>query len=84
MLASFSIWAAMQKHVRNFKVASRLGSLMMIGEILEDIGDTFSRNDGDYKRASTEYEAATKKYTEVGPMSPIAQKGIERCKQKWK
>ena len=60
----------------------RLGSLMMIGEILEDIGDTYMRNDGDYKSASTVYEAATKKYTEVGPKSPIAKNGIERCKQK--
>jgi len=58
----------------------RLGSLITTGEILENIGDTYSRND--YQSASMAYEAAAKKYFEVGPKSPISQKGIERCEQK--
>jgi tetratricopeptide (TPR) repeat protein len=63
-----------------FSSFQQLGSLIMMGEILENIGITYSR-DGDYKSASTVYEAAIKKYTEVGPKSPIAQRGIERCRQ---
>jgi hypothetical protein len=47
---------------------------------IKNIGDTYSRND--FQSASIAYEAAAKKYFEVGPKSPISQKGIERCEQK--
>ena len=59
----------------------RLGSLMMIGEISENIGDTHMGTK-DYQNASALYEAAIKTYVEVGLKSPIAQRSIERCKQK--
>jgi len=58
----------------------RLGSLITTGEILENIGDTYSQKD--YQSASMAYGAAVKKYLEVGPNSPISKKGIERCEQK--
>ena len=69
-----------------FSSFQRLGSLMMMGEMLEEIADTYMFNDEDedpqrYQRATVAYEAALEKYTEINPRSPLARGGIERCEK---
>ena len=56
----------------------RLGSPMMIGEVLENIGDSYM-GDQDYQRASTSYEAAVEKLK--GLKSSLAKRTMERCIQ---